>query len=61
MKLSNQAIGALLMTLQDCLQNQTDITEMLADWDLEVQDNELVVTNPPAVGYRYPESLVDTE
>ena len=45
MKLSTQAIGALLMTLQDRLQNQTDITEMLADWDLEVQDNELVVTN----------------
>ena len=61
MKLSNQAIGALFMTLQDCLQNQTDITEMLADWNLEVQDNELVGTNPPTVGYRYPETLVDTE
>ena len=61
MKLSNQAIGALLMTLQDCLQNQTDITEMLADWTLEVKEDEVFVTNPPPVAYRYPDTLLDTE
>ena len=49
MKLSNQAIGALLVTLQKCLAEETDITELLADWELDVQDGELVVTNPPAV------------
>ena len=48
MKLSNQAVGALLMTLQKCLAEQTDITELLSSWDLEVQDNEVVVTNPPS-------------
>ena len=42
MKLSNQAVGALLMTLQKCLAEQTDITELLSSWDLEVQDNEEV-------------------
>lgn len=49
MKLSNQAVGALLMTLQKCLAEQTDITELLKDWNLEVDDNtsEIVVTNPP--------------
>ena len=47
MKLSNQAVGALLMTLQKCLAEQTDITELLADWDLEIENNEVVVTNPP--------------
>lgn len=48
MKLSNQAVGALLMTLQKCLAEQTDITELLSSWNLEIQDNEVVVTNPPS-------------
>jgi hypothetical protein len=48
MKFSNQAIGSLLMTLQKCLAEQADITELLADWNLEVQDDEIVVTNPPS-------------
>ena len=49
MKLSNQAIGALLMTLQKCLAEETDITELLADWDLEIKENEVFVVNPPVV------------
>ena len=49
MKLSDQAIGALLMTLQKCLSEETDITELLADWDLEVNDSgDVVVVNPPS-------------
>jgi len=48
-KLSDQAIGALLMTLQKCLAEETDITELLADWDLEVNESgNVVVTNPPS-------------
>ena len=54
MKLSNQAVGALLMTLQD-------ITEMLSDWVLEIKEDEVYVTNPPPVAYRYPDTLSDTE
>ena len=49
MKLSNQAVGALLMTLQRCLAEQSDITELLSDWDLEIKDNEIYVINPPTV------------
>jgi hypothetical protein len=48
MKFSNQAVGALLMTLQKCLSEQTDITELLSEWNLEVEDDEVVVTNPPS-------------
>ena len=48
MKLSNQAIGALLMTLQRCLSEQSDITELLGDWDLEVKNEEIYVLNPPS-------------
>ena len=47
MKLSNQAIGALLMTLQKCLSEQADITELLSEWDLDIMDGEIVVNNPP--------------
>jgi len=49
MKLSSQAVGALLMTLQKCLAEQTDITELLSDWELSVQDDLVYVTNTPTV------------
>ena len=49
MKLSPQAVGALLMTLQKCLAEQADITEMLSDWELTSEDNLLYVTNTPTV------------
>ena len=49
MKLSNQAVGALLMTLQKCLSEETDITELLKDWNLEVREDEVYVLNPPVV------------
>ena len=54
MKLSNQAIGALLMTLQKCLAEETDITELLSQWEVDVQEGEVVVLNPPAVGSATP-------
>ena len=44
MKLSNQAVGALLMTLQKCLSEETDITELLKDWNLEIKDDEVLKT-----------------
>ena len=49
MKLSDQAVGALLMTLQKCLSVQTDITELLQEWTLSERDNQLFVTNAPGV------------
>tara|TARA_Y100000592_G_C5217751_1_gene197997 strand:+ start:132 stop:344 length:213 start_codon:yes stop_codon:yes gene_type:complete len=48
-KLSNQAVGALLMTLQKCLSEESDITELLKDWELENKEGELIVLNPPSV------------
>ena len=47
MKLSKQAIGALLMTLQKCLAEETDITELLSEGNLEVEGGEVNVLNPP--------------
>ncbi len=47
MKFSPQAIGSLLMTLQKCLAEQKDITEMLSDWNLSVKEDQIYVDNPP--------------
>jgi len=58
MKLSTQAVGALLVTLQKCLAEGIDITELLEDWDLDVEDNEVVVKNPPSFA---PTTTIATE
>jgi hypothetical protein len=58
MKLSNQAMGALMMALQKCLLEETDIIPLLQQMDFMVDvanQSELIVLNPPVV------SLEDTE
>ncbi len=48
MKLSNQAMGALMMALQKSLLEQTDIVPILKDFIFEQNKNEeLIVRNPP--------------
>tara|TARA_R110001583_G_scaffold11122_6_gene50919 strand:+ start:430 stop:603 length:174 start_codon:yes stop_codon:yes gene_type:complete len=52
MKLSNQALGSVMMALQKSLMEQSDITELLKGFDLTVDENqELVITNPPIVQF----------
>tara|TARA_B100000900_G_scaffold393725_1_gene390501 strand:- start:702 stop:905 length:204 start_codon:yes stop_codon:yes gene_type:complete len=49
-KLSNQAIGAIMMALQKSLFEQSDITPVLSGFEIQVDDSgELVVINPPSV------------
>ena len=46
--LSDQALGAVMMALQNSLLNQTDIVPILKGFDFVLDDtNGLVVTNPP--------------
>ncbi len=48
MKLSTQAIGALMMALQKSLIEQTDIVPVLQEMNFVQMDNgELLVENPP--------------
>jgi len=50
MKLSDQALGALMLALQKSIIEQSDIVSHLRDFDFVVDaDNhsELLVTNPP--------------
>ena len=50
MKLSNNAIGALMLALQKSLMEQSDIVPVLQEMDFELTpENELIVTNPPVV------------
>ena len=50
MKLSNQAMGAIMMALQKSLMEQSDITHVLKGMEFEIMDNgELLVKNPPIV------------
>jgi len=49
-KLSNQAVGAIMMALQKSLMEQTDIVPVLRDFQVQVDDSgQLVVMNPPMV------------
>jgi hypothetical protein len=49
-KLSNQAVGAIMMALQKSLMEQTDIVPVLKNFNVQIDDaGELVVVNPPTV------------
>ena len=54
MKLTNQAMGALMMALQKSLMEQSDIVPVLAEMNFQINPDDssqstLVVTNPPVV------------
>jgi len=59
MKLSNQAIGAVMVTLQKCLSEQSDMVELLRNWDLGVQNDEIIILNPPS--YKVDKNVFITE
>ena len=65
MKLSNQAIGALMMALQKSLMEQSDIVPVLQNMNFQVDDTDssqstLMVTNPPVVSLAGVELTEDT-
>lgn len=51
MQLSNQALGAIMMALQESLLSQTDIVPILQGFELEDAEDGLVITNPPTVRF----------
>lgn len=56
LKLSNQALGAVMLALQNSLLTQTDIVPVLKAFELFVgPDGELVVSNPPSVRATLPD------
>ena len=59
MNLSNQALGAIMMALQESLLHQTDIVPVLQGFEIENTNEGLVVTNPPIV--KVPNDLQTSE
>jgi len=49
MQLSNQALGAIMMALQESLLNELDIVPILKGFKLSETEDGLVVENPPTV------------
>jgi hypothetical protein len=47
MKLSNQALSCVMVALQKSLMEQTDIVPVLKGFEMVLEGEELVVTNPP--------------
>jgi len=47
MKLSNQAIGAIMMALQKGIMEQMDITNLLQEFEVVESADGLIVENPP--------------
>ena len=62
MKLSNQAVGAIMMALQKSLMEQTDIVPTLQGMSFVMMDDgELLVENPPTVKSTTPTNEADSE
>ena len=50
MKLSDQALGAIMKALQNALMNQTDVVPVLKGFDLMIDDKEeIIILNPPTI------------
>ncbi|MAH51249.1 hypothetical protein CMI37_35860 [Candidatus Pacearchaeota archaeon] len=51
MHLSNQALGAIMLALQESLLNEMDIVPILKGFELQQSDDGLVIKNPPTVRF----------
>ena len=49
LQLSDQALGAIMMALQESLMNQTDIVPILKGFKLQNGSGGLTVMNPPTI------------
>ena len=50
MKLSDQALGSMMLALQKGLMEQTDVTELLREFNFTIsEEEELVIMNPPVI------------
>ena len=49
LKLSNQAMGAIMLALQESIMHQTDIVPILQNFELKDGNQGLVIMNPPTI------------
>ena len=60
-KLSNQALGAVMMALQESLLNQLDIVPILKGFELQETEDGLIVRNPPTVRVSNDEPITEQD
>ena len=53
LKLSDEALGAVMLALQKSLLEQSDITELLKNFEFIPAEDGLWVKNPPIVKFNY--------
>jgi hypothetical protein len=52
LKLSDEALGAIMLALQKCLMEQIDIVPMLKEFEFKINSAEqLVIMNPPILSF----------
>ena len=61
MQLSTQALGAIMMALQESLLNELDIVPILSGFEMLETEDGLVVQNPPTVRLRGDHQIPVTE
>tara|TARA_R110000824_G_scaffold140927_1_gene307254 strand:- start:2420 stop:2626 length:207 start_codon:yes stop_codon:yes gene_type:complete len=61
MKLSNQALGAIMLALQESLMTQTDIVPILQSFDLEDGTEGLTIMNPPTIRISNDQAVTNDE
>jgi len=61
MQFSDQALGAIMMALQESLLNQLDIVPILKGFELTESNNGLVVKNPPSVRFTDASEVTNTD
>ena len=61
LKLSNQALGAVMMALQESLLNEIDIVPILKGFELVETEDGLVVQNPPTVRVSNNEEIAEQD
>ena len=61
-KLSNEALGSLMMALQKSLLEQSDIVPVLQGFKFRASENfELFIMNPPIVKFEDGDSYTESE
>ena len=61
LRLSNQALGAVMMALQESLLNEMDIVPILKGFELDYSDEGLVVVNPPTVRFSNDKEISESD
>ena len=60
-KLSNQALGAVMMALQEALLNELDIVPILKGFELVNTEDGLIVANPSTVRMSNEEKITEQD